>query len=52
MADADANLNSPVALDLVFVRDLATLDKLQALPAARWFATRADLQRSFPGGAW
>ena len=49
IADADANLNSPVALDLVFVRDLATLDKLQALPAARWFATRADLQRSFPG---
>jgi type VI secretion system protein len=48
IADADANLNSAVALDLVFVRDVATLEKLQALPAARWFATRADLQRSFP----
>ena len=47
-ADADANLNSPVALDIVFVRDLATLEKLQALPAAKWFAGRAELQRTFP----
>lgn len=48
VADAGANLNSPVALDLVFVRDAATLDKLAALPAARWFATREELCRLYP----
>lgn len=49
-ADADANLNSPVALDLVFVRDPALVDTLNATPAAKWFATRQDLQRAFPDG--
>lgn len=48
IAQPDANLNSPVALDLVFVRDFATLEKLSALPAARWFATRQELQKTFP----
>lgn len=49
-ASPDANQNSPVALDLVFVRDAALVEQLQAMPAARWFATRADTQRSFPEG--
>lgn len=48
LAEADANQNSPVALDLVFVRDTATLDKLTALPASRWFATRDELRRLYP----
>lgn len=47
-ADADANLNSAVALDIVFVRDNNTLEKLQTLPAAKWFADRAELRRTFP----
>jgi type VI secretion system protein len=48
VASADANQNSPVALDLVFVRDPALLESLSTTPAAKWFATRADTQRSFP----
>lgn len=47
-ADEDANANSAVALDIVFVRDTALLDALTAMPAAKWFAGRADMQRSFP----
>lgn len=49
-AAADANRNSPVALDLVFVRDPALLESLNATPAAKWFATREDTQRAFPEG--
>jgi type VI secretion system protein len=49
-ASADANLNSPVALDLVFVRDAALLETLANMPAAKWFATRDDTQRAFPDG--
>ncbi len=47
-ASADANQNSPVALDLVFVRDPALLETLLAMPAAKWFATRDDTRRAFP----
>ncbi|MFM2065548.1 MAG: hypothetical protein RLZZ584_457 [Pseudomonadota bacterium] len=47
-AEPDANRNSPVALDIVFVNDMATLERLAALSAARWFATRDELQRLFP----
>jgi type VI secretion system protein len=47
-ADADANQNSPVALDIVFVHDTATLDKLSTLPASRWFATRDEQLRLYP----
>ncbi len=50
VATADANQNSPVALDLVFIRDPALLDTLSATPAAQWFATRSDTQRTFPEG--
>ncbi len=49
-ADDDANANSAVAVDVVLVKDLAVLDALQAMPATKWFATRGDLQRSFPEG--
>lgn len=47
-ADPDANANSAIALDVVFVRDNQTLEKLQVIPATRWFATRQELQRTFP----
>ncbi|WP_229217322.1 hypothetical protein [Massilia forsythiae] len=48
-ADDDANANSAIALDIVFVRDTAALDAMAVMPANKWFAGRADLQRSFPG---
>lgn len=44
----DANQNSAVAIDLVFVRDQALLDTLNTTPSAKWFSTRADILRSFP----
>jgi len=44
----DANHNSAVALDVVFVRDQALLDTLASTPASKWFSTRADILRSFP----
>ncbi len=47
-ADAEANANSAIALDIVFVRDQQTLEKLLLVPAARWFATREEWLRSFP----
>lgn len=47
-AEEDANDNSAVAVDIVFIKDQAVLDALLAMPAAKWFSTRADLQRSFP----
>lgn len=47
--DNDANANSPVALDIVFVRDAALLDTLAAMPASKWFAGRADMVRGFAG---
>jgi type VI secretion system protein len=44
-----ANQNSPVAVDVVMVLDEATLEKIAALPAPKWFQTRADMLRTFPG---
>lgn len=44
-----ANQNSAVAVDFVFVHDEATIEKVAALPASKWFATRAELARTFPG---
>lgn len=44
----DANSNSALAVDVVLVKDPAVLDALVAMPAAKWFATRAELQRTFP----
>lgn len=48
MAADDANANSAVAVDVVLVRDKVVLDSLLAMPAARYFAARADLQRTYP----
>ena len=49
-ADPDANGNSAVAVDVVLVKDQALLDALVQMPAAKWFNSRADLQRSYPEG--
>ena len=50
VAAEGANLNTAVALDLVFVRDDATLALLSAMPASKWFASRTDLAKTFPEG--
>jgi type VI secretion system protein len=50
IAAPDANLNTPVALDIVQVRDEATLALVSGLPAAKWFTSRADLIKTFPEG--
>lgn len=47
-AAADANTNSALAVDVVLVKDKALLDSLAAMPAAKYFAARADLQKTFP----
>ncbi|KAB8044243.1 hypothetical protein [Janthinobacterium aquaticum] len=47
-AAEDANANSAVAVDIVLVKDSTVLESLLAMPAAKWFATRSDVQRSFP----
>ena len=44
-----ANQNSPVAVDIVFALEEASIERLTALTASKWFSTRADLQRTFPG---
>jgi type VI secretion system protein len=47
-AAGNANANSAVAVDLVLVKDVAMLESLLAMSASKWFATRSDLQRTFP----
>jgi type VI secretion system protein len=47
-ADPDANQNSPLALDLVFIKDPTLLDVLLQTPASKWFATREDLLKTHP----
>ena len=47
-AAADANANSAVAADVVLVRDKAVLETLAGMSAARYFAAKADLLRTYP----
>lgn len=48
MASNDANLNSPVALDIVLFKDEASLTMAATLPAAKWFATRGEMEKTYP----
>jgi type VI secretion system protein len=48
LAQEDANNNSALAVDIVFIKNQSVLDALMVMPAAKWFSSRADLQRSFP----
>ena len=50
LADDQVNQNSPIAVDLVLAREQAVVDAVQAMPASRWFASRGDIERSFPQG--
>ncbi len=47
-ADVDANLNSAIAVDVVMLHDEETLGLVQNMSAAKWFATRDDLLKTFP----
>ncbi|CAB3872406.1 hypothetical protein ACTJNK_01550 [Achromobacter anxifer] len=46
----DANGDSPVAVDLVLVKDETLLARFAELTAAKWFAGRADLLNTYPQG--
>jgi type VI secretion system protein len=48
-AAVGANQNSAVAVDIVLVLRPEAVDRIVALPASKWFQTRAELQRTFPG---
>lgn len=50
VAAEGANLNTPVALDVVLLRDDATLGMVSALSASKWFSSRSDLAKTFPEG--
>lgn len=50
MAAEGANLNTPVALDIVFLHDEAMLEVVSKLPASQWFSSRQDLIKTFPQG--
>jgi type VI secretion system protein len=43
-----ANLDTPIPLDAVLVRNPQLLDMLLGLPSARWFAQRDQLRRDYP----
>jgi type VI secretion system protein len=46
-ANNDANQNSPIAVDVVYIKDKAMVTALLATSSSKWFATRSDLLRSF-----
>lgn len=48
-ASQSANQNTAVAVDIVLVLEDSAVATLAALPAAKWFQTRADLLRTYPG---
>lgn len=50
--DEDANFNTPVAVDLVFVQDEDLLNRLMQddMTAAKWFAARDDIKRDYLPG--
>lgn len=50
IASKDANLNSALAVDLVLLRDEATMAAVAAMSAQKWFASRTDLLKTFPDG--
>lgn len=49
-AAANANKNSAVAIDVVLALDTGIAQRLQETSAEKWFAERADLQKTFPAG--
>lgn len=47
-AGEEANNDSPIAVDVVFVTDKTLLARIAELPASKWFAVRGDLTGTFP----
>jgi type VI secretion system protein len=45
-----ANQNSPVAVDVLLIRDKSFLKTAQGLSANDWFTKKTQLQRQFPNG--
>lgn len=50
VAPSGANQNTPIAVDVVLLRDEAPQAVVAALSAPKWFASRTDLAKSFPEG--
>jgi type VI secretion system protein len=48
-ASESANQNTAVAVDIVLVLEDEAVAKLAALPAAKWFQTRSEMLRTYPG---
>lgn len=48
VAARDANADNALAVDVVLVKDKAMLDTLSSMTAARYFASKADLLRTYP----
>ena len=48
--EENANRNSPVAMDMVFVYDEKLLEQLIKMPAKEWFANREQIRRDHPEG--
>ncbi len=46
----NANQNSPIALDLLFVYDEELLEKLLKMSAKEWFEKREQIRRDYPEG--
>jgi type VI secretion system protein len=49
-AEPDANQDSAIAVDLVFVSDKLAAQQLSGLSAVNYFALRSQLLRDYPGG--
>ena len=47
-ASDNANNDSPVAVDVVFITDKTLLARVAELPASKWFSVRGDLAATFP----
>jgi type VI secretion system protein len=50
VAAPNANDNSAIAVDLVFITDAVAAQQISTLTAQDYFTRRAQLERDFPGG--
>ena len=48
---SNANQNSPVAVDVLLIRDKAFLKAAQGMSASDWFAKKSQMQLQFPKAA-
>ncbi len=49
--DANANQNSPIAVDLIVVYDDALMEQLMGMTAGEWFDKRSQIRRDYLEGA-